>query len=411
MMFDFFNNLASGIQAKIESDPQSVSGRKLYALETARLGARLYSGKEKIAWCGVTAPFDLLNAMDVTSCFVEFVGAMLASTGGVEPIIQLAEENGYASDCCSYHRAVYGATIQDIMPKPDFLVATSAICSAGLASIESLARIYKKDLFVVHVPLGNKPEAVAYLAEQYRELSDFVGNQIGRPLDPQRLRQATEMTNQARALMIEVYDLAKSVPTPARRKDLVNFGIVMALFLGTPAAVRIAEVYRDEFAAKVKAKTQGVKNEKIRLLWLQNRIQFSNPLEQMLEDEFQAAVVADELNDIFWEALDPDDPFPGLARRTLGAPMCGPAEQRIEGLVRLAREYQVDGAINPCHWGCRQGTGGRGLVEAGLREIGIPTLNLEVDCVDPRNYAEGQLKTRLEAFIETITQRKQAARV
>ncbi|MBW1872491.1 MAG: 2-hydroxyacyl-CoA dehydratase, partial [Deltaproteobacteria bacterium] len=245
----------------------------------------------------------------------------------------------------------------------------------------------------------------------YRELAEFVGRQTGQPLDPERLRQATELTNQTRDLMVEVFNLAKEVPTPARRKDLVNFGIVMALFLGTPAAVRIAETYRDEFALKVKEKTPGIKNEKIRLLWLQNRIQFNNPLEQLLEDEFQTAVVADELNDIFWEALDPGDPFPGMARRTLGAPMCGPAEQRIEALVRLAREYQVDGAINPCHWGCRQGTGGRGLIEAGLREVGVPTLNLEVDCVDPRNYAEGQLKTRLEAFIETITLRKQAARV
>jgi len=29
-------------------------------------------------------------------------------------------------------------------------------------------------------------------------------------------------------------------------------------------------------------------------------------------------------------------------------------------------------------------------------------LNLEVDCVDPRTFAEGQLRTRLEAFVEMI---------
>ena len=26
-------------------------------------------------------------------------------------------------------------------------------------------------------------------------------------------------------------------------------------------------------------------------------------------------------------------------------------------LDRLAENYRIDGAINPCHWGCRQGTG------------------------------------------------------
>ena len=38
------------------------------------------------------------------------------------------------------------------MPDPDFLIATSAPCSGGLAVIENLARHFHKDLFVVHVP-------------------------------------------------------------------------------------------------------------------------------------------------------------------------------------------------------------------------------------------------------------------
>jgi len=34
----------------------------------------------------------------------------------------------------------------------------------------------------------------------------------------------------------------------------------------------------------------------------------------------------------------------------------------------------VDGVILPCHWGCRQGTGARGLVEGALAKEGIPSL-------------------------------------
>jgi benzoyl-CoA reductase/2-hydroxyglutaryl-CoA dehydratase subunit BcrC/BadD/HgdB len=68
----------------------------------------------------------------------------------------------------------------------------------------------------------------------------------------------------------------------------------------------------------------------------------------------------------------------------------------------MARDYRIDGAINPCHWGCRQGTGARGMIAEGLRSIGVPVLNLEVDCVDPRNFSEGQLRTRLEAFVEML---------
>jgi hypothetical protein len=66
----------------------------------------------------------------------------------------------------------------------------------------------------------------------------------------------------------------------------------------------------------------------------------------------------------------------------------------------------VDGVIHPCHWGCRQGTGIRGLIQQGLAELDVPVLNLEVDCVDARSFSEGQLRTRLEAFLELIAGRR-----
>lgn len=77
-----------------------------------------------------------------------------------------------------------------------------------------------------------------------------------------------------------------------------------------------------------------------------------------------------------------------------------PHVKRLRG---IARRNQVDGAINPTQWGCRQGSGARGLISDALRSEGVPVLNLEVDCVDPRSFAEGQLKTRLEDFVEMLS--------
>ena len=404
MMLEYFNNLISGIEAKQHLGKSSARSR--FALELARLGRGLYSGDGTVAWCGILAPFDLLHAMGVTSCFVEFVGAMLASTGTVGPMMEQSEQLGYSTDGCSYHRAVYGAMAQGLMPEPDFLIGTSAVCSAGLASIENLACHYGKEMLTIHVPIDDSPAAVAYLADQFREMTHFVARQTGRPLDPGHLREVIGRTNRMRELTLEVYRLARRVPTPARRRDLVNFGIVSALFLGTPGGVEVVEAYCNEFAEKVAGEKPGLADERLRLLWVQNRIQFANPLEKLLEQEYGAAVVADELNDINWDPIDPEDPFTGMARRALSVSFCGPAKHRLQVLLRLARDYRVDGAINPCHWGCRQGTGARGLLERGLREAGVPTLNLEVDCVDSRSFSEGQLKTRLEAFMETLSRRK-----
>ncbi len=402
----FFEEMIGGIAASLEADPEGASARKRFALEIARLGSRLFSGDRRVAWCGVLVPFDPLSAMDVTSCFVEFVGGWLASIGAVEPMLETSEQFGYATDCCSYHRTVAGAAAQGLMPVPDFLIATSTPCSAGLATIENLARRFEKDLFVIHVPHHGNRDAVKYLADQYRDMVSFVSAHTGKPMDPDRLRTAIENTNRARALLTEVYELAGAVPTPARRRDLSNFGIVLSLLLGTEGAVDVARAYRDEFARKVVAKIPGVPGEHVRLMWLQNRIQYSNPLEEMLEEEFGAAVVFDELNQIYWDPVDPDDPYAGLAKRALSIPLTGPVERRIANLQQQAQAYAIDGAINPCHWGCRQGTGARGLIEQGLKQVGVPTLNLEVDCVDPRHFSAGQLRTRLGAFIEMITDRR-----
>lgn len=205
--------------------------------------------------------------------------------------------------------------------------------------------------------------------------------------------------------MKAAYRLAQQIPSPTNGRLLINFGIVWPLFMGTPAAIEIAQAYLDEFIARIKNGAPGVADEKLRLLWIQNRIQFNNPLVELLEKEYQTNIVSDELNDIYWDPIDPDDPYPGMARRAITIPFNGNIQDRIKHLRKLARAYQLDGAINPCNWGCRQGTGAKGMISEGLKEIGIPVLNLEVDCVDKRNFAEGQLRTRLEAFIEMLENR------
>ncbi len=169
----------------------------------------------------------------------------------------------------------------------------------------------------------------------------------------------------------------------------------------------MAECYRDEFERKVKEGIAGVDGEQLRLMWLQNRIQFKTNFEQLLDEDHHAAVVIDELNDIDWDPIDLDRPYEGLASRILSIPLTAGALKRAENLKRLAELYQIDGVINPCHWGCRQGTGARGLIEEQLKSAGVQVLNLEVDCVDARNFSEGQLKTRLEAFVELLSARRE----
>jgi benzoyl-CoA reductase/2-hydroxyglutaryl-CoA dehydratase subunit BcrC/BadD/HgdB len=405
MMLRYFQRLVSALEKKIDHNVDQPNARRKYALEIARLGKRLYSGEDRVAWCGVLAPFDLLNAMGITSCYVEFVGAVLANTGMGGQFLEEAETAGYALESCGYHRGVLGAELKGLMPVPDVLIGTSAPCTGGLATIENLSRRFGKGLTVLHIPQEADDHNVKYLASQYKDMTRFVTEHTGRPLDQDRLRQAIVNTNETREIMLEMYELAQRVPSPLSSKDLKNYGIVAALFMGAEAGLEVARAFRDEFAIRAQNGESGVPEEKFRLLWIQNRIQFKQPLDKLLEKEYSANIVTDELNSVTWDPIDPDDPYEGLARRAITLPICGPVDRRIDLLKELARAYKVHGAINPCHWGCRGGSGARGLISDGLKEIGVPVLNLEVDCIDSRNFSEGQIRTRIEAFMETLDSR------
>ena len=76
-----------------------------------------------------------------------------------------------------------------------------------------------------------------------------------------------------------------------------------------------------------------------------------------------------------------------------------PNTGRIDDILRMAKEYQVDGVIDVnLKFCCLYDTEGY-TVEKALKEAGIPVLGIETDYTD--TDAE-QLRTRVEAFVEML---------
>ena len=76
-----------------------------------------------------------------------------------------------------------------------------------------------------------------------------------------------------------------------------------------------------------------------------------------------------------------------------------PNTGRIDDIIRLAKEYKVDGVIDAnLKFCCLYDTEGY-TVEKALKEAGIPVLGIETDYTD--TDAE-QLRTRIGAFIELL---------
>ena len=83
-------------------------------------------------------------------------------------------------------------------------------------------------------------------------------------------------------------------------------------------------------------------------------------------------------------------------------PFNGSYSFKAENIEKLADKLQPDAVIHFCHWGCKQASGGSVLLKERMQEKNIPMLILDGDGVDKRNSHDGQIKTRLEAFLEMI---------
>ena len=100
--------------------------------------------------------------------------------------------------------------------------------------------------------------------------------------------------------------------------------------------------------------------------------------------------------------LDPDKPYESMARRLIDNVQNGPSIRRIRAAIANAKALNADGVILFCHWGCKQTMGMALLARQMLSDAGLPTLVLDGDGCDSRNVADGQMVTRVGAFLEQL---------
>jgi benzoyl-CoA reductase/2-hydroxyglutaryl-CoA dehydratase subunit BcrC/BadD/HgdB len=98
------------------------------------------------------------------------------------------------------------------------------------------------------------------------------------------------------------------------------------------------------------------------------------------------------------------DPLDRLAESMLGpqtAPLRSPAERKARHILEAARRYRGEGVIYLIPKYCDPMLFDRPTLTDILKENGLPVLCLEISGALP----EGQIRTRVEAFVEMIAGR------
>ena len=101
------------------------------------------------------------------------------------------------------------------------------------------------------------------------------------------------------------------------------------------------------------------------------------------------------------------DPYEAMAEKMVNCIYNGNLDQRIEMAQKLARETAADGGILFAHWGCKGTIGASSLIKSSLEASGLPTMILDGDGCNPANTSDGQVSTRLQAFMEMLEEGKE----
>ncbi|UCH69652.1 MAG: 2-hydroxyacyl-CoA dehydratase, partial [Candidatus Bathyarchaeota archaeon] len=145
--------------------------------------------------------------------------------------------------------------------------------------------------------------------------------------------------------------------------------------------------------------------ERYRLVWDNLPMWFNLKFFDYL-NSLSAVIVAETFSHVWAGSLDVSKPLESLARKYLPNFANAVVKRRIDLLLMLVKDWSVDGVVLPTNRGCRMMSVGITVLKDVIHEkLGVPSLILNVDSSDWRNYNEAQVKAEIEAFIEMLSGR------
>ncbi len=368
---------------------------------------KAYSDNNRpIGYGSLFLPYEMFYALGITPFLPEVMAGFTAGLGLAPQTLKEASSHWYSQDLCTFHRSASGAADLDLFPRPDYIITSNLACDAAQKSfyIHSVKHNIEKNFYLIDVPYRYSEESIRYLAAQIKNICTDICSKTGKKLDISMFEEAIKLSNELRKWAIKVGSLRKNLADYPPYFNGLNFILPFHGLAGTKEAVIFyKEIYKDlkKYSDKQNKESSGKNKPAKRILWLHLKPYYRNEIFDILYRE-NCRVVFEEINHVYWQELDYKKPFESLARKMLSNFLTGSIDNRIDVTLKAAHDYKADGAILFSHWGCRQSNGGARIIKDSLKKINVPTLVLDGDCVDQSNSSQGQVKTRLQGFIEIL---------
>jgi len=343
--------------------------------------------------------------------------------GKLVNVLEEGESTGLAPGhaMCSMLQIKNGALEKGIIPIPDLSIATSYFCDMGPKADELMQ--YKYGYPVEYLdssldsPWGLWPEYdngnVKYLGAQLTSLFSTLKSMFGLEINEEIWDKARLLAGRLYAAINKLVTHLQADPIPlgtANTAMIYNYTMGctgIALKEGAEAV----EILVDEVGRRVEKGIGVVPKGAPRVYIVLTS--FSDPVFNRMIEEVGLTVP-------FNLALLPPLQFPAtypsptLGEQRAEQAMLGGAYHSSYGWIKRntesLKDAELDGIIYNYQFSCRPLVCSSKLGKINIeKETGLPTLLLEMDLYDDRNYSASSLRTRLEAFAEMLQAKKAAA--
>jgi len=374
---------------------------------------------KKTAWCTSVGPAELLRALGFNVYFPENHGAMLGATRMATDLIPVANARGFSPDICSYLTSDVGAYLEGKSPlqafkmpgppKADVLVFNTNQCRDVKDWFQFYAREWDVPCVGIHTPraIGNLANSIIDdVAKQTLGLVPALEDVAGQKLDMDRFKEVITLSKKCTELWKAVLDTAANVPSPITFFDgTVQMGPAVVL-RGHQDAIDYYELLLAELKERAADGVGAVEGEKFRVYWEGMPIwgKLKSLSTQFLE--LGACVVASTYcNSWIFEALDPEEPFKGMARAYSTIFICRSDEQKEKYIQEMVEKFAIDGILYHDAKTCPNNSNSRYEMPQRLhKKLGKPFLVVNGDLNDLRLYSEEQTRTNIEAFAEQLAE-------
>jgi benzoyl-CoA reductase/2-hydroxyglutaryl-CoA dehydratase subunit BcrC/BadD/HgdB len=396
--------------------------RKQY---TKRYYQELSEAKEKgipVAHTTALIPAELLYSMGVMVCMPENYVTICAAKQMAQGFVEEAEKHGYSMHLCSYSRCGMGMMYNEDgpygkMPDPDVCIGSPIGCDPHTKWFEVAANYYDVPFFNMDGPynyLGKVEEyEIEWMIDELKRLISFLEEYTSARFDYDRFKEAMLLSGKALELFTEVLNLRKNIPTPRGIREAIGDSFYLVTQLGREGAVEYYSMLLEDIKDRVQRNMSAVPEEKYRVFYHNIPLWYNLQTFDYLADH-GAVVPIEFYNSFIWNAyysdgnrFDPEDPFRSCALKHLFADNNMGLPAKVKRVLRCIEEWHCDGAIFFSNRSCKVHSICQ-LDESDKMEAvhGIPTMFFEAEMADPRSFAEGPWKNRVDAFLELLEEKK-----